>query len=141
MGIYLINFDNPELPPSVANHSALAISRTSSRQPNTCAYSLHEIATKMYLVLYLHWFAWIPVPLTWIQAIYAGFYATWPGLIAAHIRNHLPKIIYTSKGHLCQEHKNLQSAKKQTYIMMAPEKIEIPGAWAHLIMSKNWDKW
>ena len=56
------------------------------------------------------------------------------GLISDLVRKHPPTIINTSEGHLFQEHKNLRSTKNnnQPDIMMATEKLEFPGAWAHL---------
>ena len=102
-GLYLIYFDHPQLLPYVTNHSNLYLSTPSPSLSNICAYSVHEMTTKMDLVLYLHQAACIPVPSTWIQAIDASFYATWPGLTEALVRKHLPKTIYTAKLHLRQE--------------------------------------
>ena len=108
-GLNLIYFDNPQPFPPVANHSALALSTPSPSPSNIYADSVNEMTTKNDLVLYLHRSEWIPVPSTLIKAIYACVYAIWPGLTASLVRKHLPKTIYTSKGHLHQEQKNLLS--------------------------------
>ena len=108
-GLNLIYFDNPQPFPSVANHSALALSTPSPSPSNIYAYSVNKMTTKNDLVLYLHQAEWRPVPSTLIKAIYACFYAIWLGLTAALALKHLPKTIYTSKGHLRQEQKNLLS--------------------------------
>ena len=105
----LIYFDNPQPFPSVANHSALALSTPSPSPSNIYAYSVNKMTTKNDLVLYLHQAEWRPVPSTLIKAIYACFYAIWIGLTSALALKHIPKTIYTSKGHLRQEQKNLLS--------------------------------
>jgi hypothetical protein len=51
---------------------------------------------------------------TWMQAIDAGFFTTWPGLTFALVRKHLPKSVATKKGHLRQDQKNVQSNKTAT---------------------------
>ena len=112
----LINSYDPQPLPSVANHFAPAISTPFTIISNMCTYSMHEIITKQYLVLYLHQAACIPFPLTWMKSIDAGFYATWPGLTSALVCKHLPKSIYTAKGNIRQEQKNLRSTKQQPYI-------------------------
>ena len=75
MGLNLIYFDNPQLFPSVANNSALALSTPLPSPSNIYAYSVNEMTTKNDLVLYLHRAEWIPVPSTLIKAIYACVYA------------------------------------------------------------------
>ena len=106
-GLNLIDFDHPQPPPSVANQSALALSTPSPSPSNIYSYPMNEMITKRDLVLYLHQAEWRPVPSTLIKAIYACFYAIWPGLTAALVRKHLPKIIYASKGYISQEQNNL----------------------------------
>ena len=54
---------------------------------------------------------WNPVPSTWIQAIDAGFFTTWPGLTSAAVKNHLQPTIETSKGHMRATRANIRSTK------------------------------
>lgn len=63
------------------------------------------------LVVYLHQAAFSPVPSTWIAAIDAGFFTTWPGLTADLVRKHLPKSVATSKGHMRKTKMNIRSTK------------------------------
>ena len=55
---------------------------------------------------------WNPVPETWIAAIDAGFFATWPGLTSTLIKKHLTKRIETSLGHMLTDRSNVRSTKK-----------------------------
>jgi hypothetical protein len=47
-------------------------------QPTT--NNVHELAVKQDIVTYLHRACFSPVPSTWLKAIDAGHFATWPGL-------------------------------------------------------------
>jgi len=63
------------------------------------------------LVVYLHQAAFSPVPSTWIVAIDAGFFTTWPGLTSDLVRKHLAKSIATAKGHMRKKKMNIRSTK------------------------------
>jgi hypothetical protein len=76
------------------------------------AHSVYECSNKRDLVRFLHAAAFSPVPDTWIKAIRAGHFATWPGLTEELVRKHLPKKLVTVKGHLIQRRKNLRSTTK-----------------------------
>jgi hypothetical protein len=51
------------------------------------------------------------VPSTWLQAIQAAIYNTWPGLTTDLVANYLPKSTATVKGHINQQRQNLRSTK------------------------------
>jgi hypothetical protein len=51
-------------------------------------------------IKYLHAAAGYPVEDTWIAAINAGNYNTWPGLSAQAVRCHFPESDETQKGHM-----------------------------------------
>ena len=53
---------------------------------------MHYIRSKAVLVDYLDQAAGYPVNKTWLQAIKAGFYATWPRLTYNLVAKHLPKV-------------------------------------------------
>ena len=52
-----------------------------------------------------------PVPDMWIQAINAGFFATWPGITMEIVRKHYSKTIESGKGHMKADRKNVRSTK------------------------------
>ena len=137
-GIYLIDFDDPQSLPYVANHSNLSLSTPFTSPSDKCAYHMYEMTTKKDLVLYLHRAARIPFPSTWNQTIDTGFNATRPGLTADLVQNHLQKIIYTFKGNLRQKQKNLPSTKNNNkpYTIAAPEELEMTCARAYLVNVK-----
>eukprot|EP00957_Ditylum_brightwellii_P119373 9107003-Ditylum_brightwellii.AAC.1 len=60
---------------------------------------------------FLHLAVQFSVPSTWMNAIKTGYYLTRPGLSAENIRKHLPKSPMTSRGHIEQKRKNMQSTK------------------------------
>jgi hypothetical protein len=88
------------------------------------AHSVYECTNKRDLVRFLHAAAFSPVQDTWLKAIRAGHFATWPGLTEDLVRKHLPKEIATVKGHLSQRRKNMRSTTA-TVAMPAPEAIKL----------------
>ena len=78
-----------------------------------CAYNAYQLRVLPQLIQYLHGAAGFIPKATWIEAINAGFYATWPGLTAAHVRRFLPdKCEETSLGHLKLIRQGLRSTTK-----------------------------
>jgi hypothetical protein len=75
------------------------------------ANSVYELTKQRDIVRYLHQAACNPVPSTWIPAIDAGFFATWPGLTTTLVRKHLPKSLATLQGHLRQEQQGKRSTQ------------------------------
>jgi hypothetical protein len=67
--------------------------------------------TKTTLATYLHASAGYPAISTFTKAIKNGNFLTWPGINNLSFTKHLEKSIATTKGHLDQERKNLQSTK------------------------------
>jgi hypothetical protein len=55
-----------------------------------------------------------PGPFTWVRAIHAGHFATWPGLTAELVHKHLPPSLATAKGHLDQQRQNIRSTQAPT---------------------------
>lgn len=75
------------------------------------AYNAYETTTQRDLVRYLHQCCFSPTTSSWLAAIKAGFFATWPGLTCELVKKHLPKSDATVKGHLRQQYKNTRSTK------------------------------
>ena len=99
----------PTIPPS---HSPSAVH---------AMHNVSEHSTQRDLVTFLHAACFSPVPSTWIDAIHAGHFTTWPGLTADLVRKHLPKSPATIKGHLNQQRKNIRSTKDTSPIPTTPE--------------------
>jgi hypothetical protein len=88
------------------------------------AHSVYECTNKRDLVRFLHAAAFSPVQDTWLTAIRAGHFATWPGLTEDLVRKHLRKEIATVKGHLSQRRKKMRSTTT-TFARHAPHAIEV----------------
>jgi hypothetical protein len=56
---------------------------------------------------YLHRACFSSIKSTWLKAISAGYFSTWPGLTASLVIKHLQKLVATAQGHLRQEPQNL----------------------------------
>ena len=75
------------------------------------AFSAYDLPSVEALVRYLHAGAGSPVKDTWLKAIKAGNYATWPGLTLQNATKYCPVPIETLKGHMVQTRQNIRSTK------------------------------
>ena len=75
------------------------------------ACSAYEDQAVPALIRYLHACAGYPTKDTWIKAINAGYYISWPGLTAARVRRYLPKSEETAVGHLKAARSHLRSTR------------------------------
>ena len=63
------------------------------------------------LVIYFHAAARYPVRDTWLKAIKAGNYDSWPGLTYINATKYCPSADETIKGHMVQTRQGVQSTK------------------------------
>jgi hypothetical protein len=104
----------------------------STNLPAPSANNVHELQQrKQDIVQYLHQAAGSPVPSTWIKAIDAGFFTTWPGLTSKLVKKHLPKSLATAKGHLRQERQGLRSTQPKPVTLAIPDPD--PDTRTHLV--------
>ena len=75
------------------------------------AANVYEIKTVPALIAYLHAAAGFPAKETWLRAIEANFYSTWPAITPARVRRHLIEPEPTTFGHLKMIRKNIRSTK------------------------------
>ena len=75
------------------------------------AYSAYDLPSVEELIRYFHAAAGYPVRSTWLKAIGAGNYSTWPGLTVANATNYFPSATATILGHLVQKRQGVQSTK------------------------------
>jgi hypothetical protein len=64
-------------------HSPLAPITPAPKDPDHLSNNVHELTTKRDIVKYLHQACGSPVQSTWVKAIEAGYFTTWPGLTPA----------------------------------------------------------
>jgi hypothetical protein len=72
------------------------------------AYNLPSISQT---VRYLHAAAGFPVRDTWIKAIKAGKYNTWPTIMPTSVRRHFPESDETQHGHMKQQRQGVRSTR------------------------------
>jgi hypothetical protein len=75
-------------------------------------------------IQYLHAKSGSPVPSTFIKAIEAGNFVTWPTLTAQHVRKYLEKSEAIIKGHLNQTRKNVRSTRPKKKVTAPDEEVE-----------------
>jgi len=80
----------------------------STREEAANVYNLPSIAQT---IKYLHAAAGYPTEDTWIKAIKAGNYISWPGLTATVVRKHFPESDETQKGHMKRQRQGVRSTK------------------------------
>jgi hypothetical protein len=87
--------------------------------PVPIANDVHQLRTREQLCDYLHRAAGHPVKKTWLAAIKAGEYATWPSLTYELVSNHLYDTEETAMGHLHKRKQNIRSTVKVILIVCA----------------------
>jgi hypothetical protein len=87
--------------------------------------SVYELPNTEQVVAWYHAAAGYPTKATWIKAIDAGFFATWPLLTSKAVRKHFPEAAETTKGHMRRVKSGVRSTKTQ--VQEHPE-IEIEEA-------------
>ncbi len=85
---------------------------TTKTQP-VAPYSMNAYTTSNVteLMQFLHAAAFSPVQSTFLDAIKAHHFHSWPGLTSARVQRYLPKAIPTAMGHLDRQRKNTRSTK------------------------------
>eukprot|EP00804_Cyclotella_cryptica_P017724 CCRYP_001164-RA/>CCRYP_001164-RA protein AED:0.37 eAED:0.27 QI:0/0/0/1/0.33/0.25/4/0/1265 len=84
------------------------------------ALSARDLPSVGALVHYLHAAAGFPVKATWLAAIKAGNYASWPGLTHANASKYCPSCVETIKGHLTQVRQGICPTKSKPPTNTAP---------------------
>ena len=74
--------------------------------------NVYEITKQHDIVKYLHKAAFCPTKTTWLKAIKAGYFTTWPGLSAKLVEKYLEPTPETLKGHMKQIRQNVRSTSK-----------------------------
>ena len=78
--------------------------------------NVYELTTKTAFVQYLHQCCFSPSTPTWLSAIKAGYFGSWPALNADLVTKHLPKSDATVKGHQRQQYQGTRSTKQTATI-------------------------
>ena len=77
------------------------------------ANAIFKLPSTRQTILYHHTAAGFPVKETFLDAIRAGNYATWPGLTVAALHKYFPDSDETQKGHVKGQHQGIHSTKQK----------------------------
>ena len=90
------------------------------------AYSDYDPPCVEALIRYFHFAAGYPVQSTWLKAISAGNYSSWPGLTLANATKYRPSASSTIMGHLIPKRQGVRSNKPKPPATISPEKPNPP---------------
>ena len=77
---------------------------------------MYNIPSTKESIQYLHAAAGFPVKDSWVDAIKAGNYTTWPGLNVKVVNRYFPESDETQKGHMKKQRQNIRSTKVKEII-------------------------
>jgi len=80
--------------------------------PTETLSAIFDLPSARQTLLWYHAAAGFPAKETFIHAVRAGHYSTWPGLTANMIARHFPDSIETAKGHLKGQRQGIRSTKQ-----------------------------
>ena len=83
-------------------------------ESSLAAFSAYDLPSVDALVRYFHAAAGFPVRDTWLKAIKAGNFKSWPGLTLQNASKYCPSTIETLKGHMVQTRAHVRSTKPKT---------------------------
>jgi hypothetical protein len=92
------------------------------------ANTIFDLPNTRHSLLYYHALAGFPVKETFLDAVRAENYATWPGLTTTLIAKHFPDSGETQKGHMKGQRKGIRSTKvrEQVEIKIKPGTEVLP---------------
>jgi hypothetical protein len=77
------------------------------------ANAIFKLPSTRQTILYHHVLAGFPVKETFLNAVRAGNYATWPGLTIAALHKYFPDLDETQKSHMKGQQQGIRSAKQK----------------------------
>ena len=101
--------DYHALPRSATDENASVYKLTAEQIQN-----VYELPSTKEVIRYLHACAGFPAKTTWMKAIRAGNYATWPHLTLQAVYKHFPESDETQQGHMRSIKQGIRSTKQKT---------------------------
>ena len=74
---------------------------------------MYDLPLTSQTVQYLHTAVGFPTEETWIKAIKAGNYNTWPAITPTIVQRHFPESDKTQQGHMKRQRQGVQSTRVQ----------------------------
>jgi hypothetical protein len=91
----------------------IVLSKREKFDPMEFTNSVYELPNQEQVIAWYHAAAGYPTKATWLKAIEAGFFATWPLLTAKAVKKHYPETEETPKGHMKRVKSGVRSTKAQ----------------------------
>ena len=136
--VILSGYRDPKVPPALWYFNLLPAPKAVPVPVATChqaslgAYIAHNLPSVAALVRYLHYVAGFPIKDTWLRAIKAGNYATWPGLTYNNAVKYCPNTDATIIGHMVQTRQGVRSTKSRPKKPKNPMTPEEPSRELHV---------
>ena len=99
------------LKPVVKNENADTLLYENRPSPTEAIANVYELPSTEKTIRYLHAAAGFPTKSTWLKAIRAGNYNSWPGLSCKAVNKYFPESDETQKGHMKQSRQGVRSTK------------------------------
>jgi hypothetical protein len=112
-----------EFDPNHQDHQTYKPEHAIAIIPDDIAFNVHALPSTPMAVRFLHAAAGFPPKATWIAAIKAGNFVTWPLLTVENVNKHYPETNETDKGHMKMQRMNVRSTK---ICDVAHEEAQIP---------------
>jgi hypothetical protein len=81
---------------------------------------------------------WIPGKSTWLKAIKAGNFVSWPMLMERNVQKYYPKATETAKGHLNQTRKNVRSTREKPAPLETCNTLRLRGKKVRNVYTKTY---
>ena len=81
------------------------------QQNQELLHNVYKFPSTKQVIWYYHATVGLPTKTTWLKAIKAGFYITWPMPTATAVKKYFPASDETQQVHMCQNKQGLQSTK------------------------------
>ena len=102
-----------EFDPKAPNHQAIEITSVNNNMSSIDnAFNAYTLPSTPMAIRFLHAAAGYPIKSTWLAAIKAGNFVTWPMLTTENVNKHYPESNETDKGHMKMQRMNVRSTKK-----------------------------
>ena len=96
----------------------LLSAQDTSELTNEIAANVHDLPSTQRVICYLHAAAGFPTKDTWIKAIKANFFSSWPMLTEKAVRKHFPESEETQKGHMKQKRQGVRKTNRKIRFVM-----------------------
>ena len=84
-------------------------------------HNVYELPSTKEAIGYMHACTGFPTKTTWLKAIWAGNYATWPNLTAKAVTKHFPESDETQQGYMRSIKQDIRLTKTKKKHMVVPQ--------------------